>query len=255
MLNSPLSARLLSLRVPSLRVLLAAGLLSLAGCSESSTNGEIGVVATASLSTSVVAFGNSPVGMTSVTQSVVLTAVNGSVGFNGVSVIGANPGDFLVSSNCPANITKGASCNITVAFAPLATGARTATLQIGDSASNSPQLVTLTGTGTATGPIVSLSATSLTFTSLPIGQASTQTVTLSNIGSASLSLSGFTLGGANATSFSLSGSCLTTSVVTTSTPCFLTVTYAPTVSGSLNAVVNVNDNAPNSPQVITLASK
>jgi len=236
-------------------LLLSASLLFFAGCSESSGNVyPAETAATVSLSTSAIAFGSSPVGQTSATQTVTLTSNNAATGFNGVTVSGPDPSAFLTSSNCPSVISRSASCTVSVAFAPTATGPLSATLSITDSAVNSPQLVTLTGTGTATGPIVSLSATTLTFTSLPVGQASTQTVTLSNIGSTSLSLYGFTVGGANATSFALSGSCLTTGSLAANNSCYLTVTYAPTVSGALSAVVNINDSAPNTPQTIALAS-
>jgi len=237
------------------QVVAASSLILLSACSETGSE-PIASQASATLSTSAVAFGSSPVGMTSATQSITLTnSGSTSMIFNTVSISGTNASAFLATSTCPTQILRGSSCTVSVAFAPTATGYLTATLLISDNAISSPQSVTLTGTGTSNGPIVSFSATSVTFTTLPVGQASTQTITMSNIGSSSLSLYGFTVGGANATSFAVSGPCLTTGTLAASSSCSLTITYAPTVAGSLSATINANDSAPNSPQTIALASK
>lgn len=236
-----------------------AATITLAGCSSGGEAFEGGAIgsATVTLNTTAVAFGTVPLGQTSASQNVTVTNTGSGAGltFNvAPKILGTNPTAFLSSSSCPASLARGASCNIAVAYAPTAAGAQTATLQLLDNAGNSPQLIALSGTGSSTGPVVSLSANTLAFTRLPVGQASTQTVTLSNIGSYALNLTGFTLGGANASSFALSGSCLTTAVVPAGGNCYLTVTYAPTVAGALSAVINVNDNAPNTPQIITLSS-
>jgi hypothetical protein len=69
-----------------------------------------------------------------------------------VSFGGADAGDFVVSSDgCSGRRLPGgtdATCPLLVRFAPQATGARTATLLVADSAPGSPHQVTLTGAGT-----------------------------------------------------------------------------------------------------------
>jgi hypothetical protein len=62
---------------------------------------------------------------------------------------GADPGDFVVTSNgCLHPVAVGQSCRLTVAFAPQATGGRTATLTIPTSdLANSPTEIPLSGTG------------------------------------------------------------------------------------------------------------
>jgi len=62
-----------------------------------------------------------------------------------VTVSGADPGDFPAKSACGKSLKAGFECLITVTFTPAATGARTATLNINDSAGT--QTVQLTGTG------------------------------------------------------------------------------------------------------------
>jgi hypothetical protein len=57
-------------------------------------------------------------------------------------------GDFAETNDCPAKLTVGKSCTINVTFSPTATGTRTGTLSIKDSALSSVQKITLTGSGT-----------------------------------------------------------------------------------------------------------
>lgn len=60
----------------------------------------------------------------------------------------AAAGDFAQTNNCPASLPAGSSCTVSVTFSPTASGSRTGTVSITDSDFGSPQLVTLSGTGT-----------------------------------------------------------------------------------------------------------
>ncbi|HET8823655.1 MAG TPA: Ig-like domain-containing protein, partial [Terriglobales bacterium] len=63
-------------------------------------------------------------------------------------------GDFAQTNNCPIapqTLAKDTGCTITITFTPTALGARTGTLTVVDNASNSPQIATLSGTGTLSG--------------------------------------------------------------------------------------------------------
>jgi len=60
---------------------------------------------------------------------------------------GADPGDYSASNNCSGSVAAKSTCTIGVTFSPTAKGTRTATLNVFDSANNSPQTVSLTGTG------------------------------------------------------------------------------------------------------------
>jgi hypothetical protein len=57
-------------------------------------------------------------------------------------------GDYSETNDCPAKLTTGKSCTVSVTFSPTQTGTRTGTLSIKDSALTSVQKVTLTGSGT-----------------------------------------------------------------------------------------------------------
>jgi hypothetical protein len=67
----------------------------------------------------------------------------------GLSFAGADPGDFLVTSDsCLASVAPGESCQIGVSFAPQAQGARSASLRIATTEyAHSPLSVPLSGTG------------------------------------------------------------------------------------------------------------
>ena len=96
-------------------------------------------------------FGSQYVGSTSNPMSSTLTNT-GSVplDISSISITGTNAGDFSQTNTCGTTVVVGASCTINVTFTPAASGARTAILNIFDNAAGSPQMISLTGTGTDT---------------------------------------------------------------------------------------------------------
>lgn len=93
-------------------------------------------------------FAGQPLGTTSAGQ--VVTLVNNQSTQITIASITSSLGDFGLSSTCPISPSKlaaGASCSVSVAFSPTATGTRSGTLTFVDNASNSPQTVSLSGTG------------------------------------------------------------------------------------------------------------
>ena len=56
-------------------------------------------------------------------------------------------GPFGESNNCGTSLAAGASCTVSVTFAPTAAGAATGTLSVASSAPGSPLTVALSGTG------------------------------------------------------------------------------------------------------------
>jgi hypothetical protein len=93
-------------------------------------------------------FGPQPLNTTSPALPVTVTNTGNSVvDFTSFTATG----DFAVTNagtcSTDGGIGVGGSCTVTVAFTPTATGARAGTLAIADSATGSPQMVALTGTG------------------------------------------------------------------------------------------------------------
>jgi len=106
-----------------------------------------GVGTVISLSPSSLNFGSQKVGTKSPSQDVTVTNVGSTtVNMTSLKLTGKESHDFIETTSCRTQIGPGASCTITVTFAPTTTGALTASIQITDDG-GSPQTVPLTGTG------------------------------------------------------------------------------------------------------------
>ncbi len=204
----------------------------------------------ASLSPTSLTFGSQSVGTISAAQTVTLSS-NGTAPLH-ITGISAS-GDFAETDNCGKGVAAGSICTFNVTFTPAASGTRTGTLTINDNAGGSPQTVSLTGTATsAGGPVVSLSTSSLSFGSQPLGATSApQNFTLTNTGSSPLSITGIGTTGSNPGDFVQTNDCGTS--VAAGASCTFTVTFTPTASGNRSATLNIFDNAGGSPQHVSLA--
>ena len=204
----------------------------------------------ASLSPTSLTFGSQSVGSVSAPQTVTLSS-NGTAPLHITSISAS--GDFAESDNCGKGVAAGSTCTFSVTFIPAASGTRTGTLTINDNAAGSPQTVSLTGTATsASGPVVSLSTSSLSFGNQPVGTTSTpQNVTLTNTGDSALSIAGIGIMGTNPGDFAQTNNCGTS--VAAGASCTFTVTFTPTASGNRSATINITDNAAGSPQQVSLA--
>ena len=155
-------------------------------------------------------------------------------------------GDFTQTNTCGASVAVGVACTITVAFAPTAPGNRYGSVTITDNASDSPQTIVLAGDGLPA-PVVSLSVTSLTFSSQPLGTTSApQALTLSNTGTAALIITSIVATG----DFAQINTCGTS--LPAGANCTISVTFTPTAAGSRTGSITITDNAPGSPQVVNL---
>ena len=197
-------------------------------------------------------FGSLVIGTASGSKTITVSN-NGSatLTISSIAVTGTNSSDFNQTDTCGTSVAASASCTINVTFTPSATGARSASVVITDNAANSPQTVSLTGTGTAGTTSVTLSPTSLTFSNQIVGSSSTtQAVTLTNGGTAPLSIISIAVTGANSGDFTQTDTC--GSSVAASGSCTISVTFKPSATGARSASVTVTDNAANSPQTVPL---
>jgi phospholipase C len=107
-----------------------------------------------SLSPTSLTFGSQAVGTASRPQTVTLTNLgNTPLTISSLTFLGTfyirTIYDYTQTNNCGSSLAGGASCTINVSFDPLRTGARDGSLNVFDSENDSPQSVSLTGTGTA----------------------------------------------------------------------------------------------------------
>jgi hypothetical protein len=92
-----------------------------------------------------VAYTSQTVGSTSNPKILTLTN-NQGVSVNNIAI--SATGDFAVTAtSCTTSLAAKNKCTISVVFTPTATGTRTGNLQVNDSAANSPQASSLSGTG------------------------------------------------------------------------------------------------------------
>jgi uncharacterized repeat protein (TIGR03803 family) len=195
----------------------------------------------ASLSATTLAFGNEGINTTSLGKKVTLTS-SGTTPLNNISVaiIGPNQSDFLQTSTCPAKLNVGAKCAITVTFTPSLLAAESATLQVTDSAANSPQTIALSGTGVAD---TTFTPTSEKFGDVLQGTSSTaRTFDLKNNQSTAVSISEMTFTGTNQGDFSQTGGTCGTSLAAKES-CTILVTFTPSVLGAESATLSVTSNA------------
>ncbi len=103
----------------------------------------------AGVSPASLAFGDQLLATTSAAQSVTLSNTGtGPLSITSIGLSGANGGDFGKVTTCGATVSSGASCVISVTFAPTASGARAASLAIATNDPVNPSLtVGLAGTG------------------------------------------------------------------------------------------------------------
>ena len=184
----------------------------------------------------VLSFGTQTIGASATTQGVTVTnRGNVPVNFSSVAVGGA-ASVTLANSDCSGTLAVAASCNVTLAFAPLAEGSVNATLLL---RSNAPDLsVGVTGAGTAVAvarPVLSDTAP-VAFTDTQVGQkAAVHRTTLSNSGSAALKIAALALGGAHPGDFSLAGSCAVGATVSPGASCSIDSSFQPAASGARSA--------------------
>ena len=186
-------------------------------------------------------FGSVVTGTTSAAQTVTVSNPTGSAA--SVSSISAS-GDFSQTSTCGSSIAANGSCTVSVTFAPTATGSRTGSLTV--NAGGVTNTVSLTGTGTAPGPVLNASPASLSFAGTDVGSSSAaKAVTVTNSGTSSAAVSGVAVTG----DFSQTNNC---SSVATGSSCTVNVTFKPTASGNRTGTLTVTSNANNSPATVSL---
>src|SRR5207249_3130960 len=142
---------------------------------------------------------------------------------------------------------------INVTFTPTASGARTGTLSLTDNAGGSPQIMTLSGNGTAPG--VGLAPTSLGFGNQPLATTSApMTVTLTNTGTAALTINSFAASGDFATTSTGASACPTSpATLAAGANCSINVTFTPTASGTRAGTLSEPHSAVGSPQPLPLS--
>ncbi|MGH9446941.1 MAG: choice-of-anchor D domain-containing protein, partial [Terriglobia bacterium] len=201
-------------------------------------------------------FGNETITVTSAAQPI--TVVNEGTKPLSISSITTTT-DFKETDNCVGTVAaSGGNCTINVTYTPPAAGSDTGQLTLTDNVNdgtgnvnNSPQTITLTGTGVTQSSALTVAPTSVTFGNTKVGTLSApQSVTLTNTGSSTIDITAISV----STNFEETNTCLALgNVLNVGQSCSVSITFGPTGSGALSGSLTVTDSATGSPQTVALA--
>ena len=195
------------------------------------------------LSRTSLSFGNQALGETSTTKTVTLTnSGTAPLIVDGIAV----DGDFAISANtCGAALDIDNTCGVRVTFTPTMLGKLVGTLTFTDNASNSPQVVPLSGAGIEPAILMPVTAT---YAPQTVGTTSTaKTFTLTNYQSVALTSIVISASG----DFAVSATTCTTSLAAKSR-CSINIIFAPKATGARTGTLRVSDSASNTPQASSL---
>jgi hypothetical protein len=182
------------------------------------------------------------------------TVQNGGAAPLVISGMTIAPAVFSIQSGGgPQTIPAGGSVTMQLLFAPAAAGAASGQLVITSNASNAPTFtVTLAGTGTASAPVIALSATTLDFGAVATGSSSVRSVTVSNTGNAPLAISGQSVAGTDAALYTITHNASTPIAAGNSD--YIELRFAPTSAGVKTATLTITSNDPNHASVTVFLS-
>jgi sugar lactone lactonase YvrE len=193
----------------------------------------------ASLAPNPVTFTGQVAGTTSEAMAITLSNNSTTTALTGItaSITGTNPSDFAISTGtnaCGTTLAADSSCSIYVTFTPASAAGFTATLSVSDSASGSPQTVTLNGAGVGFSSNVGTAEAAQTVT-VNIARAGTpnsiQVLTQGQPGLDFTETSG--------------GTCKTTTAYTVGQTCTVNVIFKPQVPGARPGAVLLADASNN----------
>jgi len=213
--------------------------------------GVVPLVPVIALNATALTFPNTVTGTTSDAQVVTVSNTGGAAAtITSILLGGTNPTGFELLDGCGTTLAAATSCSFYVAFKPFSAAAFTATVSVTDSASGSPQKVTLSGTGTAD-PVIKFSAATLAFpTTTHLTTSAPLAVTITNSGTSAVELASITITGTNPTDFTEINTCGTSLAAAAS--CTVYVAFTPAAVASYTAKLSVADGGVSSPQTVTL---
>jgi hypothetical protein len=195
-------------------------------------------------------------GTTSAPLTVTLTNVqNVPLTITGATITGTNAGDFGVTTSCPTTpntLPATTGCPIYVTFTPTASGVRSAILNVADNA-GSPLTLALTGDGNA--PVL-VSPQLLTTYTAAVGTTSAfKTITITNKQSSPATLLHFSSLAFSGDFIQSATTCPLTagSSLAVGASCTVSVEFDPTIAGTRNGQLQINDDAITSPQVVNFS--
>jgi hypothetical protein len=185
-------------------------------------------------STTSVAFGSVPVGISSTVAGTPVSVTLRNLGSAGITLqpfAFSPPGLFTETDTCAGQIAAGSYCTLQLAYTPTVNGAQAATLTVSSTASNGAVTIALGGTGVS-GAYVVATPSSLAFPNQTVSTTSAvQTVTVKNIGNAAASLSSIYAGNGTPGAFPFGTNC--GALLNPGQSCQVGVQFAPLGTGQV----------------------
>jgi hypothetical protein len=211
-----------------------------------SGTGAAAPVAQLTASPTSLSFGNVTTGTTSTKAISLSNTGNVNVTVSQITVSGAGFSGSGIT--VPLTLTPGQSATYNAKFAPTAVGSVSGQVSFVSDASNSPTLVSLTGTGVAPITTLTVTPTSFAFNNVLVGNTSSLSGTLKASGG-SVTVSSANVVGSG---YSMSGLLLPVTLASGQSTTF-TMTFAPTATGSSSGTLTFASNATNSPPPAALS--
>jgi hypothetical protein len=124
------------------------------------------------------------------TKSEMITVTNPGTTAVLVADLSVSGNAYSVSGlTAPMAVAAGSNATFTVLFAPTTAGNQSGTVSVVSNAPNSPNVLSLSGTGTAATINIAASPSNLRFASVNAGSSSSKSVTISNTGNSSVTIS------------------------------------------------------------------
>jgi hypothetical protein len=193
-------------------------------------------LATATITPAMLTFASQAVATTSGAES--LTIKNtGTVALT-LDPATVSGSDFVLSDACPSSLAVGASCVISIVFAPTAAGQRSAAVTVAANVQGGILTANVLGTGTP-GSTMVLTPLRMDFGSVRIGETSpVQYVTVANTGANVASLQPLSVSGP----FRISANTCASSLAV-NTSCTVGIVFSPALSGAASGSLVAIDNA------------
>ena len=189
---------------------------------------------------SALSFGSQQVATESAAQSVTVTSSGNAPVVFGQAMV--STGFVVTADTCSGQtIVPGATCGVSLVFAPTATGAASGSLVLFANVSGGQASVALAGTGTAAANIT-LNPVSVTFAETVVGQTSAvANITVNNTGGTTATLNAPVLQQVAKDFAIVQNTCVAS--LAPSTGCTISVSFTPTASGSRTGTLSITDTS------------
>jgi len=202
------------------------------------------------ISETTIYFGAINIGNNSTFSITMINNGNAELIIYSTELSGSNYNEFTITNASGTQlIAPSDSSQIILSFSPQSEGSKSAMLIVTSNAESSPDTLTLRGTGVA--PIFTVSAESINYDTVLVGENKNDTLTISNTGSSSLTISQTIISGSQAGDFSIvSGT--GSKELAPSHSYEMIIKFFPQNEGNRSAYLVISSNASSSPDSITL---